>query len=480
MIDVAWLGGLGDGVDSAAVKLQAVAAGVHDARARAVAHLDRVRHAYGESETRREQHVDTEVHVRVTEAFRTGKFEALTPREQRYAVRQADKVPAASMAALLKVFPSRWRRFVTHYFRRFEQIAARADAGEYALLLAQAPIELLDLRQGIPVADLASVRGPSLIARSIAAPTLSAALRALRARGFEASWTFTAWALAIWAWDRGASASFAELWAGLRDDIEVETVVLPRLRGELARRSWFGTANRGLSPGSEYAPSLFVATLLRAYLRGADPMSAGAFTDRLFASELGDPRVPPESDGWRRVRQVDQASYDRFLEQLISDDLDVFFAHAMRDPRRRKFWAGYLRSIKRTLCILDRATHERLTAKLRTNEQLAGAISRARKFRTRGGESSAQAFCLYFEKIVVVEFSDVGNAAQVYDRAVFERDFERAIQQGQLTGHGDLKRPKLARERILHMSTWEEDAQRLLATSNIFPDRTYGSRQPGR
>ena len=172
------------------------------------------------------------------------------------------------------------------------------------------------------------------------------------------------------------------------------------------------------------------------------------------------------------MRTLDEPVYLKFLSELISDDLEIFFAYAMTDDRRRRFWLTYLKSIQRTVCILDRTAYARITKHLAgADKKMAAALSRARRFTSKGGLGYAQAFCLYFAAIVVVEFSETGNAMYIYDRAVFEKTFQTDIYNNKCSGHAKLKAPALARERIIHANTgWEADATAALSRMGIATD----------
>ena len=269
--------------------------------------------------------------------------------------------------------------------------------------------------------------------------------------------------------DRGHS--FGAAWDAVMRDLVSETMLMPPLRGQ--NRSWFVQVPRPARVrGGVVAHAVFLSAMLRAaYATGVDPGQWNVFAENLLQSEFGDPRIPPESEGWTTLKRFDEPSYAKFLELLISEDLTVFFEHAMSDKRRKAFWLRYLKSVRRTACILDRSTHARLTARLAgADKKMSAAMSRARQFTTNGGSASAQAFCLYFDNVVIVEFSEKGNAAHIYDRAVFEKHFQRELDQNQCANHTHLKKPRLARDRIIHHDTrWEADTRDELAKMGIFP-----------
>lgn len=311
-----------------------------------------------------------------------------------------------------------------------------------------------------------------MLARLINAADLRQACLELKKRGFDTTWSFTANTLASWIYLHCKSPyAFSGAWDAVKQDRTLEAMLLPPLAASAT--SWFSREPRParVSP-SVSAHATAVAALMRAAAAtGVESPQWSAFAEGLLKSTFGDPRRPPESTGWRALRARDEPAYLWFLERLITEDITVFFEHAMNDRRRKAFWLRYLRSVRRTVCILNQVVHERLTVRLAGSDaKLAAAMSRALKF--AGPNSGAQAFCLYFDTLVVVEFSDEGNAAYVYDRTVFEKHFERDIFSGQCRGHKDLKSVPLAgNRRIRHAGDWEHAAASDLASSRIHPDR---------
>lgn len=117
-------------------------------------------------------------------------------------------------------------------------------------------------------------------------------------------------------------------------------------------------------------------------------------------------------------RDCSPAAYQAFLEELIREDLDFFFDRAMKESARKEFWLRYLKSIRRTVCVLDPPAYQNLQrGKAALPVELQAALARALKF--HGGVVSA--FCLWFDGFVVVEFSHTGNAAYIYTRDDFEK-----------------------------------------------------------
>ena len=471
MSDVFWLAGLRQQVAEASARTVTTFAKLQDSRRDIDARLQRTLTRLGRVEDARERATDAQVHERVLAAFRQRQFGKLSVREQRYAAKQFPDVPASAMQDLLTAHPSNWRTFAAECFRRWDALGQVTDRGAYTRLLCLAPPSVTFVHQSARPQDLVSPDGPAVLSRSVAATSLVEARDVLRQRGFEPTWSFTAQTLAAWMYARSELPhAFAHGWHGVTNDRMLEAMLLPPLAGSVT--SWFSTEPRPARVRrSRDAYVTFVAALIRAaYAQGVESSHWNVFTENLLRSTFGDPRIPPESKGWARLKQRDEPAYQRFLEQLITEDLRVFFAHAMTDPRREKFWLRYLKSVRRTVCILDRTTHTRLKSQLAgADERLAAAISRARKFTTK--TTGAQAFCLYFDSVVVVEFSEQGNAAYVYPRASFEKNFEQEIYKDRCANSAELKSRSLARDRILHMGdAWEQGAFAKLAAMGLHPD----------
>lgn len=469
----AWIETLGAQVDEASARLiSAFSRVAHEVRGLERS-LDDTFERVGRLEVSREQRAATDLHARVAAAFQAGDFEGLTRREQRYAAKRIESASATQMRGLLSAHPGVWRTFAAECLRRWDELVLRRGRDDYARLLAHAPADLEFLHRNAPITGLI-VDGVNTIAAQLQATDLTQARRQLEARGLDASWAFTGATLAVWSLlqvQRGDS--FDALYGAVRSDLATETMLLPRRRGtggvELA--SWFSNARR--SPrfrSSSYAQAVFIAALLQADDR-APAAGAAGFIEVLLQSELGDPRIPPLSEGWKQLEQIEPRLYRKLVQRLVSEDLTIFFDHAMSDPRRRRFWLRYLSSVRRTVCILDASMHVDLRRRLAgTDKALAAALTRAHRF-TRNG-AGPQAFCLYFDRVVVIEFSEIGNAAFLYRPTDFERKFEPQVRDNRLHGHSGLKDGNLALDKIIHsQARWEELAEDKLRRLGILPDR---------
>jgi hypothetical protein len=470
-----WIATLSEKVAQANVRNGSLFAKLGDNRREIAQRLDRTVAQLGRVADARDRPADTLSHQRVIRAMRERAFETLSIRERRYAATLFADIGADEMQPFLETYPRNWRSFVVACFRRWDEFDQVERRPAYTRLLCLAPPTVPFLHQVARPQDLVTSTGPGVLGRSIQANDLIELADVLRHRGFDLTWSFTANAVAAWMAERTQlPGAFDRAWVALSRDRTIEAMLLPPLARSSS--SWFSSEPRPARVRqSTAAHATFVAALIRAaYSGGAQNASWSAFSETLLRSTFGDPRIPPDSEGWKKLRHRDEPAYQRFLEQLISEDITVFFEHAMTDPRRKAFWLSYVRSLRRTVCILDLGTHERLTQKLAGAETTyAAAISRARKFTSR---KCVQAFCLYFDRIVVVEFAETGNAARIYTRAHFEEKFEQAIYKDRCRDHGVLKTP-IAQlpgvgERILHTANWESDTEDKLRELGISRDRT--------
>jgi EH signature protein len=473
MTSNSWIDALRGQVAGASARSDSMFAKLHDERRQLGAQMDKLLDRLGNAAVAREAKVDSHLHERVLDAIRTGRSQTLSPREQRYGAKLFEHVSPDQMKALLHAQPSCWQRFATECFRRWEVLDETPDRTGYARLLCLAPSSVSFLHQAGRPQDLVTRDAPATVAKLVPGNDLVQARLALYQRGFDPSWSFTATVLAMSLRLRASQRGlFGTTWESLKRDLVSETMLLPRMPDR--KQSWFAEQPRPARiRGSTVASAIVVATLIRAaYASEVDPVHRSEFTEKLLSSEFKDPRVPPESTGWAKTRTYDAPAYLRFLESLISDDLEIFFAHAMTDVRRENFWLRYLSSIRRTVCILDRSAYARLRATLAgADKKMAAALSRAKQFTTRGGASSAQAFCLYFDSVVIVEFSETGNAMYIYDRRVFEEQFQADIYSNRCSGHAGLKVQRIAKERLVHThANWEAETRAALNRMGISPD----------
>jgi hypothetical protein len=179
---------------------------------------------------------------------------------------------------------------------------------------------------------------------------------------------------------------------------------------------------------------------------------------------LGDPRLPVNGKNWRGVEREALA---RFIGWLSADDIEFFFQHVLprgRDPHGRKtFWLRYVKQVRMSRPLLNSDDRARLSRTVLTD--------RAASFGKLEGTTSA--FLLDFGKVLVVEFSAVGNACYVYERTAVASVVPDFWTQEAFSATGwrrGLKRQDQAEARILHFSGWQSSMENLLARYGIRAD----------
>jgi hypothetical protein len=143
----------------------------------------------------------------------------------------------------------------------------------------------------------------------------------------------------------------------------------------------------------------------------------------------------------------------------------LFFRYAMDETDRERFWLRYLKQIRGTLVVLSRDRYQDIQRRIGAEEAGRAMLCRARKAESSG----VSGFCLFFDRIVAVEFSEVGNAADLYPREQFTQQMLPALDPVRSVTAA-LKRRDFRSERLLHHSGWQTDAAELL--------RRYGVRSP--
>jgi hypothetical protein len=178
---------------------------------------------------------------------------------------------------------------------------------------------------------------------------------------------------------------------------------------------------------------------------------------------LGDPRLIRNQANWRTMTE---AAREKYLAWLAVETLQFFFDAVVpkndENRRRADFW---LRYAQRPGLIKDFqvALSEEDIILLRHSKQKLPGYSRV-----LGGNSSA--FLMVFTALetdyVIIEFSETGNAAYIYEKAEFEAG-SRSLRSDEFHIKYDLKRKSRADLRILHNNEWEQKAARSLADLGI-------------
>ncbi len=201
------------------------------------------------------------------------------------------------------------------------------------------------------------------------------------------------------------------------------------------------------------------------------PSFQSALVGLVHADErLGDPRLAYFAPNWRTVPEA----RERFLAWLAKETLQFFFDTLVpkndRNRRRAEFWLEYAKK-QGKIKDFQVAVSEEDRPKIRA--------SRAKMIPSysiiTGGKASA--FLMVFEgwdrkEYVVIEFSETGHAAYIYEREVFEASGAR-MRSNSFNLSNDLRRMNDAQDRILHLvdtrERWESKAKNKLSDLGIRP-----------
>jgi hypothetical protein len=171
---------------------------------------------------------------------------------------------------------------------------------------------------------------------------------------------------------------------------------------------------------------------------------------------LYDPRIHEQN--WV---SVPNDARRRFIEWLSREDIQVFFelliAKRSDKQGRREFWLNYVNRIQRSrvlICDVHEKQHATHLRKLRGDGRSFGRI---------GGAASA--FILDFGPVVVLEFTETGNACYIYRKDVFD-DFFGDFYKDDTTATS-LKRKDLVFERVSHSADWQDDTKSILTRQGI-------------
>ena len=171
---------------------------------------------------------------------------------------------------------------------------------------------------------------------------------------------------------------------------------------------------------------------------------------------LGDPRARESSLNWRPIAP---AAAQRYLSWLARDSIIFFFNTILpnnsENRRRKDFWLRYHDHIKDFQVAVSGNDIWKLKASKNSSDfqhysEVINATTSAFLMRFEG----------YGKNYLIVEFSEKGNAAYVYNMADFEaRGLSLRTQRFRLTS--DLKFDRA--HRILHMGDWERETAAKMA-----------------
>jgi hypothetical protein len=182
---------------------------------------------------------------------------------------------------------------------------------------------------------------------------------------------------------------------------------------------------------------------------------------------LGDPRVstvPWHPVGEEATREV--------IRWRSSEDLRLFFDLVMKEKEdrqgRHQFWQNYVDGVTRSLIVLGRSDENRLRRRL---GELKGS---GRRFARMRGSNPTSAFVMEFGRVVVVEFSESGNACYIYQ---VENGRDPIPWQAAEVDMFALKSTRRAKDWLRHAQGWEYSFANSLARFGIRPIAERGRRK---
>jgi hypothetical protein len=160
-----------------------------------------------------------------------------------------------------------------------------------------------------------------------------------------------------------------------------------------------------------------VGDIMLALTGGQDRSTIEALKQLVLQDDrLRDPRLPANAKNWIGV--TDEARR-RFIQWLSRDDIEFFFEHVLpkgADPHgRKRFWLRYVKQVQMSRPLLSWNDEARLKRLVKREQSEPGNFGQLEAY------TDTSAFLLDFGALLVVEFSKVGNACHVYERAQARR-----------------------------------------------------------
>lgn len=211
------------------------------------------------------------------------------------------------------------------------------------------------------------------------------------------------------------------------------------------------------------------------------PAEAAAVDEHLLATLLQDPLGPmAQKAGWLAVEKRAPDAYRALLQRISRSDIEFFFREAeSRDARERgQFWLGYLGSVRRTKCFLCRGDRDAALVQAQRSDSAEHRLALNRASRVSSG--AVNAFIMWFDTFVVVEFSRTGHATYVYRPEEFET-LRRIWSKGEIGIPDDLKAAHLdGTLKLSHHAGWQWKFEAALRERGVVRDlRTSASLASG-
>jgi EH_Signature domain len=211
-----------------------------------------------------------------------------------------------------------------------------------------------------------------------------------------------------------------------------------------------------------------MAKLILSKLPDRCPSFQRALTEVVHGdNRMGDPRLPDRAVNWRTLPDEARA---RFVSWIAGETLQFFFETLVprndENRRRADFWLQYVkrsRNLKDFQVAVSREDETKIKA---IRAKTMPSYSRIKNW------DSTSAFLMVFQgygkDYVIIEFSETGNAAYIYEKSVFEAKGAR-MRSFSYDLNKDLKRITEVKQRILHLGAWEHSARSKLAELGIRP-----------
>jgi hypothetical protein len=221
---------------------------------------------------------------------------------------------------------------------------------------------------------------------------------------------------------------------------------------------------RFVLPSKHWNPSSFktsVQQMIIACSRSSQQQSDTLRDFILSDSRLLDPRLPANAPNWLGISD---SAKDTVIQWLSAEDIQLFFDHVLtkgNDPHGRKpFWLRYKGRVKRSRPLLSTMDETRWQA---------NAVTRGkRNFGRTDYFCNTSAFLLDFGRVIVVEFSQVGNAVYVYEHREVP-DLNDSFWSQARFSLSALKQKECCVERMTHTPLWQSKMRTLLAQFGIHP-----------
>ncbi len=221
----------------------------------------------------------------------------------------------------------------------------------------------------------------------------------------------------------------------------------------------------------QWEPKRFREEVSKTILAGAADRQEVRDALREFVAQdhrLGDPRLEHNRMNWAGIREAEA----KVIEWFSQFDIVFFFEHVLpggNDPHGRKeFWLRYVRRVRRSRPLLSWEDRTRLDPIV--GRQALQSIA----FGSMADWESTSSFLLDFGKIIVIEFSAVGNACYIYTDQDFNEimpDFwsQQKFEVRKLKISTSITKQPVSFWDGVHRAGWQGKAGHLLASYGIRP-----------